>query len=79
MGHFNLKLYLNKSQRKHISYKFHVVKDINLPYDGIIGSDMLDSFKRAIDYNKDNLRINNEDVKLQFAKQPISFLLEQKW
>ena len=66
MGHFNLKLYLSNSPRKFITHKFHLIKNINLPYDGIIGSDMLDNFKCTIDYNKDVLKIDDEDIKLQF-------------
>ncbi|CAF4870377.1 unnamed protein product [Pieris macdunnoughi] len=65
-GHFQLKLKISKT--KSIPFKFHVVKNINLPYDGILGTDFLTNFGCKIDYTNDILKIGNESVKLHFSK-----------
>ncbi|KAL0818955.1 hypothetical protein ABMA28_008252 [Loxostege sticticalis] len=49
-----------------ISHKFHIVNDINLPYDGIIGSDFLTAFNCNINYTKDTLKIFKNTLKLYF-------------
>lgn len=66
MGHFNLKLQLLDSKQKPVIHKFHVVREIDIPYDGIIGSDMLNAFGCNIDYTNNTLRINNIRSKLLF-------------
>lgn len=63
-GYFLMKLILHEN--KSTTFKFHVVKDINLPYDGIIGSDFLTSFGCKIDYTNDLLKIGKLDIKLHF-------------
>ncbi|CAG4983667.1 unnamed protein product [Parnassius apollo] len=64
-GHFPLKLKLNKTISA--SHKFHVIKNINLPYDGIIGSDFLTAFGCKIDYTNDTLKIGKLEIKLHFV------------
>lgn len=64
-GHFQLKL---KFDNKPIPFKFHVVRDINLPYDGIIGTDFLTAFGCKIDYTHDILKIGKLDIKLHFSE-----------
>lgn len=64
-GHFQLKL---KLDGKHsATFKFHVVKNINLPYDGIIGTDFLTAFGCKIDYIQDVLKIGSLNIKLHFS------------
>lgn len=62
-GHFQLKLRLPKSN---VSYKFHVIDKIHLPYDGIIGSDMLNALNCNIDYTNNSLHIGKSTIKLHF-------------
>ncbi|CAH4026735.1 unnamed protein product [Pieris brassicae] len=51
-----LKLKISNST---LTHKFHIVNNINLPYDGIIGSDMLNALSCKIDYTKDLLYIEH--------------------
>lgn len=62
-GHFQLKIRLPKSN---ISHQFHVVDAINLPYDGIIGSDMLNALGCNINYDTNMLHIKKSYLKLYF-------------
>ncbi|CAH4030463.1 unnamed protein product [Pieris brassicae] len=74
-GHFQLKLKISNST---LTHKFHIVNNINLPYDGIIGSDMLNALSCKIDYTKDLLYIDHKPLKWLFNhKDPSSKL--QRW
>lgn len=66
LGHFELQLNLPKNT--YIRHKFHVAENINLPYDGIIGSDLLKRFRCNINYSRDMLEIGNLNIKLQFVE-----------
>ncbi|CAH3879242.1 unnamed protein product [Pieris brassicae] len=73
-GHFQLKLKTSKT--KFIPFKFHVVKNINLPYDGIIGTDFLTEFGCKIDYTCDILKIDHKPLQWLFnCKDPGSRLI----
>lgn len=63
-GHFQLKIYIDK--QKKITHKFHVVDKIHLPYDGIIGSDLLNAYSCNINYTNDLLHIGKLSLKLHF-------------
>ncbi|KAH9644970.1 hypothetical protein HF086_003300 [Spodoptera exigua] len=65
-GHFQLQLFPNSE----ITYRFHVVEQIVLNYDGIIGTDLLNDLEGIIDYNSDTLQIGNIITKLNYC-QPI--------
>ncbi|CAK1542644.1 unnamed protein product [Leptosia nina] len=65
-GHFQLKLRLPKSS---ISHQFHVIDKIHLPYDGIIGSDMLNAHSCNIDITNNALHIGKSSLKLHFTIQ----------
>ncbi|KAH9638024.1 hypothetical protein HF086_014885 [Spodoptera exigua] len=62
-GHFKLQIKLPKSS---VSHQFHVIERINLPYDGIIGSDFLNAHNCNINYTKNLLQIGGLSLKLHF-------------
>ncbi|KAH9628335.1 hypothetical protein HF086_005785 [Spodoptera exigua] len=60
--HFNL----NNNRRE---YKFHLVDDnINLEYDGIIGSDFLNHFKANIDYTSQSINICGQILGINYIQ-----------
>ncbi|CAH2099949.1 unnamed protein product [Euphydryas editha] len=67
LGTFQMQFYLSLEV---FSYKFHVVKDVSLDYDCIIGTDCLGHLKAVIDYDKECLTMNNHTLPLRF-KLPI--------
>ena len=69
LGHFQLEIPTN-TRTQNISYKFHVVKKINLTYDGIIGNDLLNDLVCTINYNTNTLKIQTLHIPLQFI-QPV--------
>lgn len=64
MGSFDLKLIFGKES---IPFTFHVIDKIDLPYDGIIGTDLLTRFQCSIDYNRQILYLNKNKIKLNFT------------
>lgn len=68
LGHLHLKMHFPSATNACtiLSHKFHVIDKIHLPFDGIIGTDMLNSFGCNIDYNTNKLTINNIQIPFQF-------------
>lgn len=64
LGHLRVKLQISKD--RYLNHKFHVINDIDFPYDGIIGNDLLSKFNCTIDYTTDTLTIKTTKVKLHF-------------
>lgn len=63
LGDFNMNLILGKES---IPYNFHVVDKINLPYDGIIGNNLMTHYQCNIDYNRKILNVDKNKLKLIF-------------
>lgn len=63
LGHFSMKLFPNSET----CHEFHIVNKINLSYDGIIGSDLLNKLECTIDYNQSSLLIKNRSMPLLFC------------
>ncbi|CAH4038058.1 unnamed protein product [Pieris brassicae] len=64
LGQFPLKFFL--SNKQNISFDFHAVDDVNLPYDAIIGNDFLNDLEGIIDYNQNLLTLKNDEIKIDF-------------
>ncbi|CAH4029897.1 unnamed protein product [Pieris brassicae] len=64
LGQFPLKFFL--SNKQNITFDFHAVDDINLPYDAIIGNDFLNDLEGIIDYNQNLLTLKNDAIKIDF-------------
>ncbi|XP_037870373.1 uncharacterized protein LOC119629252 [Bombyx mori] len=47
-------------------HRFHLIPDLDFPYDGIIGNDFLSAFNSQIDYSKEILTLGDLSFKLQF-------------
>lgn len=72
LGTFHLAFYPEKANP--FCHEFHVVENINLSQDGIIGNDLLQALKCQINYDRECLVFDNEDIKLSF-KDPIYTIL----
>ncbi|CAH4033558.1 unnamed protein product [Pieris brassicae] len=85
LGHFQLQLFVGIDTN--IAYRFHVVEEIDLGYDGIIGTDFLNDLDGIIDY-KDliyldlpdpgsrlvrwRLKLEEFDYKIEYKKSKIN-------
>ena len=65
LGKFKLNISLPE---ENLYFPFHVVEKIHLSYDGIIGNDMLNNYHGKIDYNKNELDLNKNIIKLKFSE-----------
>lgn len=64
LGNFNMNLIFGKES---ISFTFHLVEQIDLPYDGIIGNDLLTLYQCSVDYNRKILNLDKNKIKLNFT------------
>ena len=65
LGKFKLNISLPE---ENLYFPFHVVEKIHLSYDGIIGNDILYNYHGKIDYNKNELDLNKNIIKLKFSE-----------
>ena len=63
LGFVNLKL---KFGENYIMHKFYIFDDLQLPYDGIIGTDLFIAYNCKLNYNTNSLEIKNYKTKLLF-------------
>lgn len=75
LGHLLLEMHLIENKKSSITlfHKFHVINEIHLPFDGIIGTDLLNSFSCKIDYNLNTLTIKDIHIPLQLH-EPVYYL-----
>ncbi|CAH4033427.1 unnamed protein product [Pieris brassicae] len=66
LGHFQLQLFVGIDTN--IAYRFHVVEEIDLGYDGIIDTDFLNDLDGIIDYNSDILKVRNFTIKIDYSR-----------
>ncbi|CAG9109133.1 unnamed protein product [Plutella xylostella] len=64
LGSVNVHLF---PKHNSVSYKFHVVENINLEHDGIIGTDLLKEKGCYLDYASEKLKLDKHTVKLIFT------------
>ncbi|CAB3257647.1 unnamed protein product [Arctia plantaginis] len=64
LGSFKMRIF-NNSMKLH---EFHVVDDISLSHDGIIGNDLLKNFSCQVDYSKRILQMENDSMNLNFSE-----------
>lgn len=65
LGSFQMSMFQNPTKCEH---EFHVVEDISLSQDGIIGNDLLKRFGCRINYDEGILHIENNSIKLNFSE-----------
>ncbi|CAH4030924.1 unnamed protein product [Pieris brassicae] len=53
-----------------LKYRFHIIDNINFPYDGIIGNDFLSDNYSNIDFKNESLTISQVELALKF-NEPI--------
>jgi len=64
LGNLDVNLIFGKES---ITHTFHVINQIDFPYDGIIGNDLLTHFQCFIDYNRQILHLDKNKIKLNFT------------
>ncbi|CAK1543112.1 unnamed protein product [Leptosia nina] len=64
LGDFDMNLIFGKES---IPFTFHIIEQVHLPYDGIIGNDLLTRFQCSVDYNRQILNLEKNKIKLNFT------------
>lgn len=73
-GQFLLTLKPYETSEISISFHFHVVSNVNLNYDGIVGNNFLSAYKASVSYSEEKLRITGEQsVSFNLKSQDLTF------